>query len=131
MASFAPTTPEPKKAWLFHHMAVMPWPYLFILPAVFVVMIGLGWSQDDYIEDKVSKIWIATKGGYAKNAEYAESLGEGDLGATYFAAMAIARDGGNLFTEERLEEIRQRMEKAESTTVSLLVHNFYSEVIRK
>jgi hypothetical protein len=37
---------------------------------------------------------------------------------TLFVSMAIARDGGNLFTENRLEKIRQRMEKVEATTVS-------------
>jgi hypothetical protein len=129
MTSFAPTeTAEPKKAWLFHHMAIMPWPYLIILPAVFVVLIGVGWTQDSYIEEEVAKIWIPTRGSYAKNIAYAESLGEGNLATTNFAAMAIARDGGNLFTEERLTEIRQRMEKAESTTVSSSVNDFHSEV---
>jgi hypothetical protein len=70
-------------------------------------------------------------GDYAKNVRYAESLGEGDLATTNFAAMAIARDGGNLFTEERLEEIRQRMEKAEGTTVSSSINEFHSEVTSK
>jgi hypothetical protein len=130
MTSFEPPAP-PKKAWLFHHMAIMPWPYLFILPAVFVVLIGVGWTQDNYIEEEVAKIWIPTRGSYAKNVEYAESLGEGDLAATSFAAMAIARDGGNLFTEERLQEIRQRMEKAEGTTVSSSIKEFRSEVTSK
>ena len=37
--------------------------------------------------------------------------------ASSFAAMAISRDGGNLFTEERMEEIRARMKQAEETTV--------------
>jgi hypothetical protein len=130
MTSFEPPAP-PKKAWLFHHMAIMPWPYLFILPAVFVVLIGVGWTQDNYIEEEVAKIWIPTRGSYAKNIEYAESLGEGDLATTNFAAMAIARDGGNLFTEGRLEEIRQRMEKAESTTVSSSINECHSEVTSK
>lgn len=31
--------------------------------------------------------------------------------------MAISRDGGNLFTESRLNEIRARMEETESLTV--------------
>ncbi len=132
MVSFAPThAAAPKKARLFHHMAIMPWPYLIILPAVFLVLIGVGWTQDSYIEEEVAKIWIPTRGSYAKNVEYAESLGEGDLATTNFAAMAIARDGGNLFTEERLEEIRQRMEKAESTTVRSSVNDSYSEVTSK
>ena len=130
MTSFEPPVP-PKKAWLFHSMATMPWPYLFILPAVFVVLIGVGWTQDNYIEEEVAKIWIPTKGSYAKNIEYAESLGEGDLATTNFAAMAIARDGGNLFTEERLQEIRQRMEKAEGTTVRSSINEFRSEVTSK
>lgn len=109
---------EPKKAWLFHHMASMPWPYLVILPIAFLLLIGFGWTQEDYIEDQVALIWIPTEGDYALDVNYASSLGVDNSGATSFAAMSIARDGGNLFTESRLEEIRMRMEKAEGTTVS-------------
>jgi hypothetical protein len=125
------TSEPPKKSWLFHHMAIMPWPYLFILPAVFAVLIGVGWTQDNYIEEEVSKIWIPTKGSYAKNVEYAKSLGEGELATTNFVAMSIARDGGNLFTEERLQEIRQRMEKTEGTTVSSSIKELHLEVTTK
>jgi hypothetical protein len=61
LTSFAPThAAEPKKARLFHHMATMPLPYLIILPAIFVVLIGVGWTRDSYIEEEVAKIWIPT-----------------------------------------------------------------------
>jgi hypothetical protein len=65
----------------------------------------------------VNHIWIPTSGDYANNQRYAKSVGKDDLNAASFAAMAIARDGGNLFTRSRLEEIRTRMEQAERTTV--------------
>jgi len=112
--------PVAKNSTLFHSMARMPWPYLIMMPAIYLILIGVGWTQDDFIEDKVSQIWIPTDGDYFKDQQYAERLGKNDLGATSFAAMAIARDGGNLFTESRLEEIRARMEKMEATTVRLL-----------
>ena len=76
-------------------------------------------TQDDIIEDEVAKIWIPTEGDYAKDLDYADEFGNGGgLGISSFAAMAISRDGANIFTEPRLEEIRARMEVMESTTVS-------------
>jgi len=102
---------------LFHHMVVMPWPYVVVWPVILIFLIGFGWTQEDIIEDEVTNIWIATSGAYARNLDYAKSLGREELGATSFAAMSIARDGGNLFRESRLEEIRARMEKMEKTTV--------------
>jgi len=108
---------------LFHHMVVMPWPYLVFWPLIFAFLIGFGWTQSDIIEDEVTKIWIPTSGQYAQNLEYAEQYGKNKLGATSFAAMSIARDGGNLFEESRLEEIRARMEKTEKTTVRTTTGN--------
>ena len=102
---------------LFYHMTVVPWPYLVFWPAVFACLIGFGWTQDDIVEDEVTKLWIPTSGQYAQNVEYAKMYGKNKLGATSFAAMSIARDGGNLFQETRLEEIRARMEKMEKLTV--------------
>jgi hypothetical protein len=107
-----------KRAYLFHHMATHPWFYMLFWPVLFSVLIGFGWTQDDIIEDEVTNIWIPTSGSYSSDVAYAASLGEEDLASTNFAAMSIARDGKNLFTESRLEEIRSRMEKAEKTTVS-------------
>ena len=98
----------------------MPWPFLVILPIAFAFLTGFGWSQDDYIEEKVSEIWVPKRGDYAKNLDYAKSVGREELSATSIAAMAISRDGENLFTPSRLEEIRERMEKTEATTVRFL-----------
>jgi hypothetical protein len=106
-----------KQAWLFHRMAIHPWFYMLFWPILFAFLIGFGWTQEDIIEDEVTNIWIPTSGSYYNDVSYAASLGEEDLPTSSFAAMAIARDGGNLFTESRLEEIRTRMEKTEKTTV--------------
>jgi hypothetical protein len=101
----------------------MPWPYMLVLPIVFVFLIGFGWSIEDKIEDNVANIWIPESGEHAKDLEYAKELGMDEFSLSSFAAMAIARDGGNLFTVERLEEIRSRMEKTEGTTVSFRSHS--------
>jgi len=112
-----PSKVKGEPAWPFPHMMVMPWPYLLILPIVYALCAGFGWSQDDYVEQEVSEIWIPTKGDFAQDKAYADSLGEDRASSSSIAAMAIARDGKNLFRESRLEEIRQRMEAAESTTI--------------
>ena len=104
---------------LFRSMVTHPWPYLLTLPIVFLLLICFGWIvPDDIVEDEVTNIWIPTSGSYANDVKYAKDFGKDDLDASSFAAMSIARDGKNLFTESRLEEIRARMEKTESTTVS-------------
>lgn len=108
----------PSSGALFRSMATYPWPYIVTLPVVFLFLICFGWLQDDIVEDEVTNIWIPTSGSYANDVKYAKDLGKDDLDASSFAAMSIARDGKNLFTERRLEEIRARMEKTESTTVS-------------
>lgn len=112
-----PAPPHIRKSTLFHLMASNPWPWLIVMPAIYIALIGSGWSRDDYIEEEVSRIWIPTDGNYYQDQQYANSFDRNDLGRTGFAAMAIARDGGNLFTKERLEEIRARMEKTEASTV--------------
>ncbi|KAL7573818.1 hypothetical protein ACA910_007843 [Epithemia clementina (nom. ined.)] len=115
-------TEKKEASWPFSHMSSMPLPYLLILPIAFVLLAGFGWSQDEYIEDKVSDIWIPTRGAYAQDLDYAQSLGKDRLPYTSFAAMAISRDGENIFTASRLDEIRQRMEKTESTTIDWKGH---------
>jgi hypothetical protein len=106
-----------QKAWLFHYMASCPAPFLLIIPIVFAFLIGFGWSQDDIIETKVRNIWIPESGDFAQNIEYAKSWGRGENEMSSFAAMAVSRDGGNLFTADRLEEIRARMEEIETVQV--------------
>lgn len=113
-----------EKSYLFMTMARHPLPFLLIIPLVFIALTAAGWSQDDYVETEVSNIWIATTGSYWKDKKYEENLSDDDEGGssgrgstTAFAAMAISRDGDNLFTANRLEEIRRRMEKTEATTI--------------
>ena len=94
------------------------WLFLLVIPILWIVLIVVGWTQDDIIETDVNAIWTKQRGSYKQDLDYAEQFSEGALGdLTSFAAMAVARDGGNLFTPDRLEIIRQRMEEAESTTV--------------
>jgi hypothetical protein len=104
---------------LFYRMATYPLPFLFLLPVVFAVLIGLGWSKDknEIVENHIDNIWISTSGSYARDKAYLKSLGRVEGSISSFLAMAVARDRGNLFTASRLEEIRACMEKTERTTV--------------
>ena len=109
--------PPPKGNHLFVFMARYPWPFLFIVPVVFALFLGFGWNTDDRVEQEVSNLWIAQNGDFAKDQEYARSIGVDDLGASAFVAVAISRDGGNMLTADRLEAVRQRMEETEGTEV--------------
>jgi hypothetical protein len=100
-----------------HQNPIYTFMFLFLLPVLWAIFIGIGWSNDDKVEDQVSNIWTRQRSSYAKDLDYARKYDRDSLGSTVFAAMAIARDGENLFTKERLEEVRARMEEAESTTV--------------
>ena len=102
---------------LFHHMTLHPWAYILFWPTAFALLIGFGWTRDDIIEDEVGQIWIPQRGAYATDLAYAKSVDRLGFGASSLAAMAIARDKGNLFTADRLEEIRARMEEMERTFV--------------
>ena len=108
---------EEKRAFLFSHMADMPWPFLVILPIAFILITAFGWTSDDKIEKEVANLWIAEDGDYAADRDYAEAFSENDLGSTSYAALSISRDGTNILTATRLAEVRDRMEAAEATTV--------------
>lgn len=106
---------------IFNLMATHPAFFLIAFPLACAVLIGVGWTRDGIIEDQVTNIWIPTRGEFAQDLEYAAELGAAEsLGSASFAAMAISRDGGNLFTANRLEEIRARMEQTEATTVRII-----------
>ena len=109
--------PPPKGNGLFVLMARYPLPFLIVVPVVFALLLGFGWTTDDRIEQEVSRLWIAQDGDYAKDQEYQNSLGVNDMGSSAFAAVAISRDGGNMLTAERLELVRRRMEETEGTQV--------------
>ena len=108
---------DEKRSFLFSHMADCPWPYLLIIPIAFALLIAFGWTTDDRVETDTSRMWIADEGSYARNQRYAKSLGIHESGASFFAAMATSRDGKNILTANRLEEVRSRMEKVENITV--------------
>jgi len=106
---------------LFSSMAggVLFIPCLIILPVLFAVFIGIGFSRDDIIEDEVIKIWLKEGSDYSKDRDYARDLGVSGAISTLLA-MSSSRDSENIMTEDRLEAIRQRMEAVENVTV---VHN--------
>lgn len=113
---------------LFHQMTKIPTLYILFWPVLFALLIGFGWTRDDIIEERVVRIWIPTRGSYAQDTAYADKVGNRNtLGLTSFAAMAISRDGNNLFTASRLEEIRNRMERTERTTIEYKNVTYYWE----
>lgn len=96
-------------------------PALILLPAIFATLIGVGlFTKDDIIEDKIYKIWSSERSKHFSDVEYMESLGS-TAGASTLLAIATSRDEGNLFKEERLEEIRKRMEQMDFLEVSLMM----------
>ena len=97
-------------------MADCRWPFLVVIPIAFAIIVGFGWTVDDKVEDEIGRLWIKDSGSYAQDQNYADLLGV-DVAESAFAAMAVSRVGKNILTANRLEEIRARMEQAESTTV--------------
>ena len=106
-----------EKRGFFSFMADFPWPFLLIIPIAYAIVIAFGWTTDDKVENRIENLWIKDTGSYARDRNYANSLGVSDLAESAFAAMAISRDRKNILTADRLEEIRERMEQTEATTV--------------
>lgn len=114
---------------LFGLIARHPWPFATIIPIVLLIFAALGWSRDDKIENNVANMWSATRTRYHHDKEYMHNLEEDDeIGGrdkpSSFAGMAVSRDRQNLFTQERLDEIIDRMAAAESTVVEYHGNNF-------
>ena len=107
-------------AFLFAEMARRPYPLLVAIPFLFSLLICLGLSRPNLIEDEISNSWIPTDGTYKKDKEYAQSVGANTQDElSTFAAMALSRHGDNLFTEDNLNAIVERMQLIETTPVSL------------
>jgi hypothetical protein len=121
----------------FRLMVQYPFVFMIVWPILCIVVIALGWTiTGDIVNDNVAQQWIPQRGSYADDLAYGLAASGGDdrgLGATTIAAMAIARhhrrgdgsaaDGSssstnNLFTANRLAQIRARMEAAETVQVS-------------
>lgn len=109
---------------LFRIIAKQPWIFCLLLPVVFVVLTAVGFTREDYVEDSVGHIWIPRSDKLVENEDYMKDVGVDEWGASSFAAMALSRDGGNLFSESRLEEIRMRMDAVEALTIEHNEQNF-------
>jgi hypothetical protein len=129
-----------KMAKLFQHffrlMVQYPFVFMIVWPILCIVVIALGWTvTGDIVNDNIAQQWIPQRGSYANDVAYGVAVqGDRGLGATTIAVMAIARpdrtgDGSsadglsssstnNLFTANRLAQIRARMEAAETVQVS-------------
>ena len=99
-------------------MSAHVYSFMLFLPCVWIVLTAVGWSRDDVVEEDVTNIWVPTSGSFFDDKKYKDSIiGDDYNKLSAFLAMSKSRDGENLFTEERLKEIRQRMEDSEKTTV--------------
>uniref|UniRef100_A0A7S4HIN4 Uncharacterized protein n=1 Tax=Odontella aurita TaxID=265563 RepID=A0A7S4HIN4_9STRA len=117
-----PGLPLDHEGGFFGVMARHPIPFLVVIPAVFAALIGVGWTQEDKVEQNVANLWIPTGTQYYQDKLYQAKFTptgtiEGRNRNTIFAAMAVGRDGGNIFNEPRLNEISDRMAVLENTTV--------------
>lgn len=101
------------------YMAVARYPYLFLstLPLLFVVLIAVGLSRPVLVEEDIASLWIPSDGSYAHDKNYAKEVGAIDTSST-FAAMALGRHGADLFTEDNLHAIVERMQRIEGIQVS-------------
>lgn len=101
------------------YMAVARYPYLFLstLPLLFIVLIAVGLSRPVLVEEDIASLWIPSDGSYARDKKYAKEVGATDTYST-FAAMALGRHGDNLFTEDNLHAIVERMQRIENIQVS-------------
>ena len=110
--------------WLFLAMTRRPYPFLVALPFIFILLICLGFSRDSLIEEEIANLWIPTDATYKKDQAYAHSVGANTRDEmSTFAAMALSRHGDNLFTEENLNTIVERMKLVETTKVSRIAHS--------
>jgi cytoskeletal protein RodZ len=107
---------ESSPSTLFSFMANRPLMFLVFIPILWIVIVLVGFAEEEKVENSVENIWTRQRSDLSRDKEYARSLDRTPAAAT-FAAMAVSRDGTNLFTSDRLEEIRARMEQTESTTV--------------
>lgn len=106
------------KSRFFRFMSAHVYSFMLFLPCVWIVLTAVGWSRDDVVEEDVTNIWVPTSGSFFDDKKYKDSIiGDDYNKLSAFLAMSKSRDGENLFTEERLKEIRQRMEDSEKTTV--------------
>lgn len=115
----------PSRPWLFVAMIRCPYPFLVSCPFLFFMLICLGLSRPSIIEEDVSNLWIPTDGTYKKDKDYAKRVGantQDEMSA--FAAMAMSRNGENLFKEENLNAIVERMKLIETTPVMYKGINF-------
>jgi len=104
--------------WLFLSMTRCTYPFLVTLPFLFILLICLGFSRPNIVEEDVSNLWIPSDGSYKQAKDYARSVGaDGPDDMSAFAAMALSRHGDNLFKEENLNLIKERMQRIETTPV--------------
>jgi len=91
-------------------------PALLLLPILYSVLIGCGFTRENIIEDDVYKIWASESSDFYQDRKYARDAGV-KPGVSSLLAIASSRDGNNIMNADRLEEIRARMEDMEKVTV--------------
>ena len=104
-----------KERSIFYLMAHFPGPFLFVVPLLLVLVIVFGWTSNGTVEYDVTRLWASHDG--QADRDYASQWRDRGASTSTFAAVATSRDGGNIMTSSRLDEIRRRMEITESTTV--------------
>jgi len=113
---------EPKTsafARLGRHIYRAPTGFLLFAPILCIILMIAG-ANVAQIEDDVSKIWALKSGDYYKDMEYQESVQTTSTGSGVIAAVAIPREGGNVFSSAYIDEIVDRHNKTEGIEVGNL-----------
>ena len=98
-----------------------PWPFVFLPPIALITLVVLGFTQTDIVEKDINNIWTSTSGRFYDDVLYLKKILNGTSGreeVSTFSALAVSRDGGNLFQASRLQEITERMKELANVTVS-------------
>lgn len=107
--------------WIYRMMTVCPLPFALFMPIVCTVLMIYGFFMNAELEDEIAKIWIPVGTPYRRDSDYASSV-SGSAKTSAGLAIAISRDGGNLFTENRLAEVVARMSKVEDHEQTYVMH---------
>ena len=94
-----------------------PLPFLLVIPILLAILIGVG-LQQVVVENKIYNIWVPMESPYAKDVSYRDSVAV-DMSNSLFLAISKPRDQKNALQSDMVLEMAERLEYAQSTTVTV------------
>jgi len=108
-----------RKGFYYYVTKVSIIPALF-MPAVLAALIVVGLMEYE-VEDQVAEIWIEDSSDLRRDTDYLDNLkGGGNVSGLFMAA--ASRDRENLFTQERIAAVLDRMQKVEDPSQTYITH---------